>query len=139
MSDFGFHEKQITEALRLGNHDAPSVFLRWPRFGVIFTIKHEINFASFAMQQYAIAFPDFLPGQIEQRFRHRLLAYSPNPKRAVSLRERFDAVALAGQGITEELRQPDTVHLVVGYRDHRIVGGEFRELAGIDSVDFQKI
>jgi hypothetical protein len=43
------------------------------------------------------------------------------------------------QGFAEELRQPNTVHLVVSHRDHRFVGGELREAAGVDTVDFQKI
>lgn len=46
---------------------------------------------------------------------------------------------LALQGFTEESRQADTVHLVVGYRNHRLVSGELGKADGLDAIDFQKI
>jgi hypothetical protein len=46
---------------------------------------------------------------------------------------------MPNQGFTEELPQAPAVHLVVRHRDHRFVGGELRQAAGIDTVDFKKI
>ncbi len=43
------------------------------------------------------------------------------------------------EGLTQELCQTGAVHFVIGHIEHRLVGGEFRQTAGVDAVDFQKV